>query len=630
MTDLYDTPARPWAFGPLIATDIVTRQAEALVQRYDLLDALAAGGEERRDLDRGSAADHRLAEVIARQLVPWVDYIPDATGLAAGGDTSCMTPEGWPIPQGIRLEALCYSPWLDRLRAPDGTIDGKRVFPVPDTAEAFAEQFLLRAGLAGNFNPPTSDALRDVFHLTPLAVGTAAMEMRVDPERQRAFLLLISRHFEAALAADSRLRAPHPALEACGFTGPAIIAFERLAELERAGAIVREVERHAHAGAVLRPLLEAANDPAFIAAADNPISGVAWSQDIADALAADPALRTLCEYLAVGTDVLASWYNAAAARRGTFHSGFRPAAALGHGLIDSDIGAALTTMVDVRTAFLSVFRDAPDTGPGSRQSALRNDILFKWYGLTGAHDNLGAALIADFGAVRPVGKRSSAAPSKIIDDDDDVRRTLAPVVARLGRGGTARRTASPGRKANTAKGSLNAVRNGAWLSGLRLPARGKPGAAARADESLWRDRYKDVALWRLMQDPDSAALSELGLRPTDAKRLQGAMIELGRLVIAPVFRGRSELTARVMCDLATAVSALSVNPAFAQAILQLALANANFTRAHGGKSHNMSERRKRIRAELEHRGLTGDLGLRHIPGLDGFTKGLLKRKRRPK
>jgi hypothetical protein len=625
MTDLYTTPARPWAFGPFVGTDIVSRQAEALVQRYDLLDALAAGGDERRDLDAASAEDHRLAEVIARQLVPWVDYIPDRPSMAAGGDLSCMTQEGWPIPAGVRLEALCYSPWLDRLRAPDGTIGGKRVFPVPDTARAFAEQFQLRAGIAGNLDAE----LRDGFHLTPRAVGAVAMDIRGHAEHPpRAFLLLLSRHFEAALTADDRLGRAHPALEACGFTEPAITAFERLAELERAGAIVREVERHAHAGAVLRPLLEAANDPAFIAAANSPIPGVAWSQDIADALAADPALRTLCEYLAVGTDVLASWYNAAAARRGTFHIGFRPAAALGHGLIDSDIGAALATMVDVRTAFLSVFRDAPVTGPGSRQSALRNDILFKWYGLTGAHDNLGAALIADFGAVRPVGKRSSTTPRKIIDDD--VRRALALVVARLGRGGPVQRAGGPGPKSNTGKNSLNAVRNGAWLSRLHLPARGKPGAAARADESLWRDRYKDVALWRLMQDPDSAALGELGLRPKDAKRLQGAMIEFERLVIAPLFRGQSELTARLMCDLATAVSALAVNPVFAQAILRLALANAKSTRADGGKSRNMSEPRKRIRAELEQRGFTGDLGLRHIPGIDGFTKGLLKRKRRPK
>ncbi|WP_066663837.1 MULTISPECIES: hypothetical protein [unclassified Sphingomonas] len=627
MTDLYDAPARPWAFGPFVGTDIVTRQTEALIQRYDLLDALAAGGEERRDLDPDSAADHRLAEVIARQLVPWVDYIPDRTSMAAGGDSSCITQEGWPIPQGVRLEALCYSPWLDRLRAPDGTVEGKRVFRLPHTAQEFAEQFQLRAGIAINLDAE----LRDGFHLTPSAVGTVAMDIRGHAEHPpRAFLLLLSRHFEAALAADNRLGRAHPALEACGFTRPAIVAFERLAELERAGAIVREVELHAHAGAVLRPLLEAANDPAFIAAANGPIPGVAWSQDIADALAADPALHTLCEYLAVGTDVLASWYNAAAARRGTFHIGFRPAAALGHGLIDSDICAAMATMVDVRTAFLSVFRDAPVTGPGSRQSALRNDILFKWYGLTGANDNLGAALIADFGAVRPVGRRSSAAPSKIIDHDDDVRRTLATIVARLGRGGAAQRTAGPGRKSNTAKDSLNAVRNGAWLSRLYLPARGKPGAAARADESLWRDRYKDIALWRFMQYPDPAALSELGLRPTDAKRLQHAMIEFKRLVIDPHFHAPSELTARLMCDLATAVSPLSVNPAFAQAILQLALANANFTRAHGGKSRNMSERRKRVRAELEHRGLAGDLGLRYIPGLDGFTKGLLKRKRRPK
>lgn len=145
MTSIYNTPARPWAFGLLTATDIVGQQAEALVQRYDLLDALAAGGLIRRDLDLSSSPDQRLAEVTARQLVTWVDYVPEPK--AGTGDRTSPNDDHWPIPQGLRLEALCYSPWLDGLRAPDGRVAGKRIFTLPDSASAFARDFHIRAGL---------------------------------------------------------------------------------------------------------------------------------------------------------------------------------------------------------------------------------------------------------------------------------------------------------------------------------------------------------------------------------------------------------------------------------------------------------------------------------------------------
>lgn len=443
----------------------------------------------------------------------------------------------------------------------------------------------------------------------------------------RAFLLLMSRHFQAARAADARLACPHPALIACGYPGPAIVAFERLAELERAGSIVREVERHAHAGAKLRPLLEAANDPAFVTAAPTNIPGVAWSQPLADLLTADPAVRTLCEFLAVSTSALASWYNAAVAKRGTFHTGFRPVAALGHGLATSDIVAAVAGVVDVRTALLSAFRPAAkDRDDHARQSPLGNDILFKWYGLTGINDNLGATLLADLSPARPVGKPKAGTPKKA--GDDDVRHAVAAIAARLGRAGATRAPSASG-KINTGKGSLNSVRVGAWLSRLHLPARLAPGAASRADETMWRDRYRDLAFWRFMQDPSPATLRTLGLRLADATKLRETLLEFRRLVVVHIPQARSDLTAKVMADLATGVSALTANPTLADAIHQLAMANANFVRAHGGSS-KMSAKRREIRAQLKHRGLTGALGLRHIPGIEGFTKPLLKRKRRSK
>jgi hypothetical protein len=107
------------------------------------------------------------------------------------------------------------------------------------------------------------------------------------------------------------------------------------------------------------------------------------------------------------------------------------------------------------------------------------------------------------------------------------------------------------------------------------------------------------------------------------------MVEFRRLVVAPIPQARSDLTAKVMADLATGVSALTANPALADKVRRLALTNANFVKAQG-RSNKMSPRRLEIRAILERQGLTGVLGLRHIPGIEGFTKGLLSGKRRPK
>lgn len=611
MTAIYDTPARPWAFGPLIGTDIVTRQTEALVQRYDLRGALNAGGRERRDLVRRSQPDERLVEAMVRQLVPWVDYIPDA----ADGD------DAWPIPQGVRIETLCHSPWLDAVRAGDGTIGGKRVFRPPATPEDFAHDFRTCAGFTAARDP----AIRDGFRISPVAVGEVAMEIRRDATAPtRSFLLLAAHHFAAASAADKRLRRPHPALQDCGFHGPAIVAFERLAELKRAGCIVREVERHAHAGAVLRPLLEAATDPAFIAKVGGPMDGVAWSQDIADALAADPTLLTLCHYLAVSTPALASWFNAAKAGRGTFHAGFRSAGALGHGMIEADIADAVAGVVDVRTALLSAFRDAPEHGVGSRQSSLGNDVLFKWYGLTGANDNLAAALLADFASARPGGRPVKGTPVKA--RGDDVRNALAEIASHLGRDGRPVGTDPSGEATNTGKDAVAAVRAGAGLSKLSLPARLSPGAGARADETMWRDFDRDLGLWLFLQDPDETRLRALRLRPADEDRLRSALRDLQRLMVSAAPTAPSKLTAHVAADLATGVSALTVNPYFADAILQLAKANLTLVEDARINTPDMSDRRKQVRAEMERRGFGGALGERHIFGIEGFTKNLLGRR----
>lgn len=614
MTTIYETPARPWAFGSLIGTDIVTRQAEALVQRYDLLDALAAGGEARRDLDPLSKVDLRLREVIARQLVPWVDYDPKQTG--PDGDCAPLAAEGWPVPQGVRLEALCYSPWLDALRAPDGTIDGKRVFALPGSAGEFADQFYVRSGIVSGTDTISirsiDAAFQDSFRFTPLVVGEVAMDLRRSMRSDRPFRLLMSRHFEEACGEEPLLLAPHPLLQACGFDDMAVVAFERLAELARSGMIVREVGRHADASKKLFKLLKRANAPEFIAA-NATAPGIAYSAELARALANDPELLTLCEYLAVGTDVLASWRNAVVADRGTFHEGFRPAAVLAGGSIASDTATALAWMVDVRTAFLSAFRTPVVAGPGSRQSALDNDILFRWFGLTNLNSNLAAALMAEFNAVRPDGRARTGTPKKIIDDD--VRNAIALIVARLGRDG------------RNAKISANGVREGSWLDKVFLPERGQAGSAARADDSLWRERYRDQPFWARLQQPDRGWIAGLQMRTHDQNALIKALIDMRSLAGGLSPWAPSPLTARLMADLSTGISALSVNPAFARSAKRLVRLNRLVVQAQTAWNRLPPGRRRRIE-QMQKLGCGHTLGSREIPDIQGLSARYSKSSRK--
>lgn len=614
MTRVYDEPARPCPFGPLLGTDIVARQAEALVARYDLLDALAAGGTPRRDLDPTTAVDYQLREAMLRQLVPWVDYVPNRSDDDAG----------WPIASGVRVEAFCYSPWLDALRPNQDALAGRQVFAPPASVDEFADQFRLRAGL----NADHDIALGDGFRLTPHAVGRVAMDIRGSgTSPTRAFLLLLCRHFDLALQADQRLKDPHPALVQCGFQGPAILAFERLAEIARIGCIVREVDRHAETGIKLRALLEAANDPAFIAAAPRGAEGIAYSLQIAQALAGDRSLLTLCEFLAVGTDVLASWRNGVVAGRGQFLGALRVEQVLTTGGIVSDTAIGLAWSVDVRTAFLSVFRQKEPAGPGSRQSALENDILFKFYGLTGSHDNLGSALLDGLRSARPAGRPTKGTPVKQVDDD--AREAVKEIARALGRDGRAPR----GLQSDGAKlggGSLNSVRTGSYLSRLYLPECGQPGAAPRGDETMWRDRYRDQTFWANVYDWDEAFVAGLGLSAVDAKRLQRALQAFDSLRTATAPLAGAATAVRAAADLATGVSPITIDPALARGIMQLSLANVTvLERASASRRATLSPKRRAIREKMIKRGWGATLGTRQIPGLEGFTKKLLTTKRQP-
>lgn len=602
MTVIYSSPARPWAWGPLAGTDIVARQAEALVQRYDLLDALGAGGRVRCDLDPTTTADSRLREVIVRQLVPWVDYEPEAGSLD----------EGFPIPQGARVEALCYSPWIDPLRASDGTIAGKRVFALPNTACEFARQFYVRSGIRlgvdKTANPRgLADEFQHAFSFTPLVVGEVAIALRKpsddsisSEQADRTFRLLMSREFTAAYNEDKRLRAPHPLLQACGFDGPAIVPFERLSEISRSGMIVREVESFAQVGKELRKLLERANAPEFVKA-NTSAPGVVYSPELENALASNRAMRALCEFLVVGTDVLASLRNGAVANRGIFHQKLAPEAFLAHGSIETDIITALAQMIDVRIAFLSVFDNLRSTT--DKNSALNNDILAKFYGLTSFKANLASSLMEDFSHTRSPGPNPNKPRGE--NQPDDVRESIAEIVNHLGRDGQA------------AGAGINAVQAGAQLSRIMLPKRFEDGAAARGDDSMWRNRYRDWSFWMRFQSPGPLWYAQLSMRQRDREALRRAIDDLRKLLIANLDWAPSSLTARVTADLATGVSAISINPAFARSMRALVEFNGRIVRAEKRWNALSTERQRAIAVLAQLRNFTH--GLRGIEKIESIS-----------
>jgi hypothetical protein len=98
-----------------------------------------------------------------------------------------------------------------------------------------------------------------------------------------------------------------------------------------------------------------------------------------------------------------------------------------------------------------------------------------------------------------------------------------------------------------------------------LPSKSHSGSAARFNPNLWTDRERDVAFWRLLQDPDAIsnnALPELSVRLRKSLRLL-------QLQFAKLFSPAPtdlDVAARATAVLATSSSTLAGNRATAKAL----------------------------------------------------------------
>lgn len=522
-------------FPAMTAVDTVVREAQALVQRYRLLRRLEDDHGVRKDL-RGADPEPELVAEMVRQLVPGVD-----APLASRRLT-------WPIPAGVRLETLHASPWLAEVAGPMG------LYTVPTTAEAFAAQFQAKTGIE-----PESEAMDRNYRITPLELGRIAMTVRGQAERPSlASLLLSSHHFDAAVAEEQRA-AEHarrkPLLDRrygrLQFRGPTIRGFKLLTDLQREALIIQDLARFNSMSVItIRELLD--------------------SDDVGplrQALAEDPQLKRLFDYMMIGADALGGFDNADRDGYIPTNPDLRVTAAA-RGVLDVDVVTALTREGELARATLRAA--FTDRNPSVRENILRNHDPATFYGLNWT---LAGAMQFDLGrqfqhgddgmnASDAVHERQALLARTIVGHcDPTVRETERRKVANLA-------TYAPDKTPSGTSKQRDAQAHALFM----MPAPGILGAGARADADMWGDRYRDAPLWWALLNRRLGNLP-LGLDIAERARIDSAFYRLTELFErtfaagcgAQDTLGRSDAV-HAACDLATAVSAISMDRQVGQAL----------------------------------------------------------------
>ena len=547
------------SFPPLSPGDSVTREAEALIQRYRLIGQLDDGCGVRRDL-RGAPFEPELAAQMQRQLVPGVDGPLSSTALK------------WPIRAGVRVEALFASPWLAQLGG------NAAAYSVPTDAQSFTDLFEARTGIT-----PNSEALRAAMRVTPLDMGKIAEEVRghgVKPSA--AFLMLVSRHFAAA-EADAK-----PALlsipRATGFRGAPIQAFRIMAELERIALMSEDL-----AQCNLRSVKEIRK------------ALLAKTPGTLNKLLADPWIRRLFDYLAISSDVLGGIENGDAAGVDggyvpTFSGARHTSAARGE--IGADTSSALAADEVMRVALAAAF---PPNVEGTRERPLQNDDPGMFYGL---NRHLVGAMVSDLfwkiasgdsnSSREAVHERAAALAAEIVAKTDPLLATAR--AARI-------RSVTTSARGGKTETGVNSQRDAEALGQFMLPARGKPGAVPRANANLWDHRWVDNELWEMLLSGDLKRLS--GLSEEERKAATKAMHRM-RALFAATFDGGLEpgspdekLALRAICDLAQALGPISMNRLLARAMAAGLASASRKLKSHGCR---FVPGAKRLNMAAQHRG----------------------------
>lgn len=534
-------------FPPLDATDTVVREGMALIQRYRLMRLLTDKRGVRRDL-RGDAPEAELVDQMVRQLTPGVD---------APFDTDAVD---WPIRAGVRLEVLAFSPWVA------GAGNQEHLYQLPNTAGEFAKRFEDRTGIA-----PNSHDMDRNHRVTPAELGKIAEQVRGSAEAPSiAYLLLCARHFDAAVAAMPMLGKPRKGLN---FERPLIDAYRLLAELEREALMVEELGwLNLLSVSDIRKWLD--GKPATLARK----------------LRQYPQLKRLFDYAMIGSDAIGGFDNADRGSPNAGKLGYVPSdpnlrvVAAARGLMDADVVTALTVHGDL--ARLTVRAAFPDQAPGTRANPLANQEPATFYGINAM---LAGAMQTDLGGAFEHGDANNANKASASRHAALANAIIAHADPRLHARNVNRIKNLKGREAT----GLNRQEDGEAYGGLMLPRVGVYGSAPRASIDLWdRRRWGDAPFWSVFLDRRIGNVT-LGLSQTERDEVAAAFKRLEALFGRTFQAGTGIADALVredalcaICDMASAVSAISTNRLFPRAIV-VWIAKVNIQRAGklAGKTH---------------------------------------------
>lgn len=533
-------------------SSIVVTEIKASILRHRLFDRL----EGRKDIVAPDELSPGLAKRIRWFLIAGLD---DARDPGTGG---------WPVFTGGRYQKLCFSPVFDALHdAKRG--DGEVVpYRLPTTAADFVAYVESITGISQSEH----DDLARIYRFDPVELFDACNSMR--RACPPAWRLVLSYAFGPAQRLWPGLR---DVQQMSQFHYPLIDAFRILADFERASLIMRHLGR-------ARTILDRPN---FLQALASPVPlGTRYgSRDLIE-------VRRWIEYACFSSGALTELLFA----RDTdevlaLPGGYAPWAIARGAMPDTDAG--FHDHPEVRKAMIRIFTRPPlphppgEGGDGLTQAPverkkgmIRNNEILRWYGMTG--EVLPIIALDDVRTRYPTVRVKGVAASH--------RRTVAekshPVLARLASAmrmradpPIQRKLVKPARTGTPHKGSVAGsgadlernVKTGLKLALSYLPPAHRPGGAARFDPPVWTTPNRDADLWRGLLDIRVGGSLHRMRHPT-RRQLRISILPLRR-VYGRFFAGLrwSTEVERTICDMACALSPITVDPHIAFAIHTLEL-----------------------------------------------------------
>lgn len=532
-------------------SSIVITEIKATILRHRLLDRL--GG--RQDIIAPGALSPGLIARIPHFVVAGLD---DARAPGKGG---------WPVFTGGRYQKLCFSPVFDTIVDTEGGDDQAAPFRLPLTAAEFVTYVEAITGIG----QVRHNDLARIYRFDPLELFDACGAMR--DACPPAWRLALSYAFGPALRLWPALRDK----QMSQFHHPLVDAFRIIAEFERASLMMRHLAR---ARAIL-------DRPNFLQALASPIPlGTRYgSHDLIE-------VRRWIEYACFSSSALTELLFA----RDTSEvlalpRGYAPWA-IARGEMP-DTGAGFHDNPEVRKAMIRIFTRAPLHEPPAadqdklrkvpverRKNILRNDEILRWYGMTG--EVLPLIALDDVRTRYPTQRVKGTAPAHRRTVAAQSRSVLAGLASAMRRHADpamqrkieqASRAYLAGKKPVTGKTATleRNVKLGLNLAMSYLPPANRPGGAARFDPLVWQAPDRDADLWRSLLDLRVGG-SLHRLRHPARRQLRLSILPLRR-VYGGFFmdlRWSTEVE-RTICDMAFALSPISVDPHIAFAIHTLEL-----------------------------------------------------------